>query len=128
MVQGGEGIPLPAIIQIEDQYYILATSAFADERILKHGETFAVFDRRGNIQPVGPSAQGLYHEGTRFLSNLKFSLGKYQPMILSSTVKEDNALLTVDLTNPDLYNDGRVVAPQDTLHIFRAIFLRHGVV
>lgn len=127
MGQGGEEIPLPDIIQIEDQYYILATSAVADERILKHGETFAVFDRRGNIQPVGPSAQGLYHEGTRFLSNLKFSLGKYQPMILSSTVKEDNALLTVDLTNPDLYNDGRVVAPQDTLHIFRAIFLLQGV-
>jgi hypothetical protein len=46
---------LEDVILVEDQYYILATSSLADDRtrVLKHGETFAVFDRYGDIQPLG---------------------------------------------------------------------------
>ena len=41
------------VIQFKDQFYILATSSLMDDRtrVLKHGETFAVFDRYGDIQP-----------------------------------------------------------------------------
>src|ERR671919_2530562 len=93
--------PLDDVIRVEDQYYILATSPLADDRtrVLKHGETFAVFDRYGDIQPIGLGEQGLYHEGTRFLSRLVLRVGRRRPLLLSSTVKEDNALLAVDLTN-----------------------------
>ena len=61
------------IIQVNDQFYILATSPRVDEqtRVLKHGDTFAVFDRSGDIQPVGLGEEGIYHEGTRFLSRLR---------------------------------------------------------
>jgi len=43
------------IIQVKDQYYIQAASCLADDRtrVLKQGETFAVFDCRGDIQPIG---------------------------------------------------------------------------
>ncbi|HXH11039.1 MAG TPA: amylo-alpha-1,6-glucosidase [Alphaproteobacteria bacterium] len=116
------------VIRIEDQYYILATSSLADERtqVLKHGETFAVFDRYGDIQPIGLGAQGLYYEGTRFLSRLALRVGQQRPLLLSSTVKEDNARLAVDLTNPDLTIDGQVVVPRGTVHILRTKFLWDG--
>lgn len=48
-------------------------------------------------------------------------------MLLSSTVKEDNALLAVDLTNPDLYRDGRIAIPRGSVHVFRSRFLWNGV-
>jgi glycogen debranching enzyme len=41
-------------------------------------------------------------------------------------VKDDNALLAVDLTNPDFTMDGHVVVPRGTLHIFRTKFLWQG--
>ena len=116
------------IIRVNDQFYILATSPMADDRVrvLKQGETFALFDRYGDIQSVGLGAQGLYHEGTRFLSGLKLFLADDRPMLLSSTVKEDNALFTVDLTNPDIYLNGQVAIPRGTLHLFRSKFLWQG--
>src|SRR5262249_32790517 len=46
---------------------------------------------------------------------------------LSSTVKEDNALLAVDLTNPDVREGDQVTAPRGTVHVFRGIFLCGGV-
>lgn len=117
------------IISVNDQFYILASSSMADDRtrVLKHGETFGVFDRYGDIQPVGRGTQGLFHEGTRFLSRQELFLNNDRPMLLSSTVKEDNALLAVDLTNPDLYRDGRIAIPRGSVHVFRSRFLWNGV-
>ena len=40
-------------------------------RVLKHGDTFAVFDRFGDIAGRVGEREGLYHEGTRFLSRLR---------------------------------------------------------
>jgi glycogen debranching enzyme len=116
------------IIRVQDQFYILATSSRVDEhsRVLKHGDTFAVFDRYGNIQRVGMGEQGLYHEGTRYLSRLELRLMDRRPLLLSSTVKEDNALLAVDLTNPDISVSGEVILPRDTIHVFRCCFLWQG--
>ncbi len=74
----------------------------------------------------GRGTQGLYHEGTRFLSRQELFLDNDRPMLLSSTVKEDNALLAVDMTNPDLYRDGRIVVPRGSVHVFRSRFLWNG--
>jgi glycogen debranching enzyme len=112
-----------------DPFYIVAPSPLADEltRVLKHGETFAVFDHYGDIKPVGLGEEGLYHEGTRFLSCLLLRLGQDRPLFLSSTIKEDNDLLAVDLTNPDMYLSDQLVIPRGTLHLARAKFLWNGV-
>ncbi len=61
-------------VRIEDSFYILATDSSADNvtRVLKDGDTFAVFDRHGDIQATGTGQEGLYHDGTRFLSHLVF--------------------------------------------------------
>ncbi|WNM62183.1 amylo-alpha-1,6-glucosidase [Candidatus Nitrospira neomarina] len=113
------------IIRIGDEHYILATSALADARthVLKHGETFGIFNRYGDIQRIGLGEQGLYHEGTRFLSKLEFNLEESHPFLLSSTIKEDNALLAVDLTNPDRYQNDLTFLPRGTLHISRTKLL-----
>ncbi|HEY6205940.1 MAG TPA: amylo-alpha-1,6-glucosidase [Chthoniobacterales bacterium] len=114
------------LIRVHDQFYIVSTSARLDDRtrVLKHGDTFAVFDRYGDIESPGPPELGIYHQDTRFLSRLTLRLGNKRPMLLSSTVKEDNALLTVDLTNLDVPHNDQVIVPRGTLHIFRAKLLR----
>ena len=113
------------VIRVQDHYYILATTSRADERtrVLKDGETFTVCDPYGDILPFGMGEQGLYHEGTRYLSRLELRLGKVRPLLLSSTVRENNDLFPVDLTNPDLELDDGVMLPRGLLHIFRSKML-----
>ncbi len=112
----------------KNPFYILATSPLADEHglVLKHGETFGVFDHYGDVKPTGLGEEGLYHEGTRYLSCLILALEHARPMFLSSTVRLDNELLTVDLTNSDVSRGGRVVVPRGTLHLARTKLLRDG--
>ncbi len=116
------------VIKVDDRWYISASSAHADDRtrVLKHGETFALFNRHGDIQRISIGEQGLYHQGTRFLSHLELLINERRAILLNSTVKEDNTILDVDLTNPDLYEAGRVKLHNDSLHIFRAKVLRDG--
>lgn len=115
------------IIQVHDDYYILATSPLADTqtRVLKQGETFAVFDLYGDVRKLGRGEQGLYHNGTRHLSQSLLLLSDTRPLVLGSAVSEDNVVFAVDLTNPDMTIDGATV-PRGTLHVFRSIFLWEG--
>src|SRR5262245_31507491 len=112
---------LPGETAHDDPYYIVAPAPLAGERdrVLKQGDTFAVLDHHGDIRPVGMREQGLYHEGTRFLACLILRLGRNEPLFLSSTVKEDNLLMTVDLTNPDTREGDRITMPRGTVHLFR---------
>jgi glycogen debranching enzyme len=114
---------------VEEPYYIQAPAAPADERtrVLKHGETFAIFDRFGDIRPGGLGEQGLYHAGTRFLSRMSLLINGSRPLLLSSSVREDNVLLSVDLTNPDEKHNGDIVLPHGSLHVHRERFLWEGV-
>ena len=116
------------VISVENQYYILSTSSLADDRtrVLKHNDTFAVCDRRGDCEPVTKSTQGLYHHETRFLSHWVLRLGRDRPVLLSSRVRDDNAVLDVDLTNPDIQLESGVLVPRGSLHISRRRFLWQG--
>lgn len=117
------------VIQVQDQFYILATKWTPRDRgsVLKHGDTFAVFDQAGDVGAFGPSEQGLYHEGTRYLSRFGLRLNGTRPLLLSSRVKDDNELFGADLTNPDIPVDGEdQVLSRDLVHIFRARFLWSG--
>jgi glycogen debranching enzyme len=120
---------LSDVICVANRFYVLAGSSRLDDRtrVLKDGETFAVFDRYGDIAPVGFGDLGLYHEGTRFLSRLHLTVDGERPLILSSTVKEDNSGLAVNLTNPDLCVDGDEGIRRGTLHIARELFVWRSV-
>lgn len=115
------------VIRVRGQYYILATSPLADDRsrVLKQGETFAIFDPYGDVRRLGRGEQGLYHKGTRYASRSVLRLGDERPLLLSSSVAQDNVVFSVDLTNPDMTMGGALV-PRGTLHIFRSIFLWEG--
>ncbi len=109
------------VVRISDTFYILSTSARIDDRtqVLKQGDTFAIFDRFGDIETLGMGEFGIYHQDTRFLSGLVLRIAGQRPLLLSSTIKDDNAILAVDLMNPDLWQDGELAIPRGTLHIFR---------
>jgi glycogen debranching enzyme len=112
----------------DDKYYILASSSYADDRVLtlNYGDTFGIFDRWGDIKQFGTCVQGIYHQGTRFISDMELELNHYRPMLLSSNIKNENELLSVDLTNPDINEDHHIVIPKGTLHISRSKFLQDG--
>lgn len=117
------------ILQVADQYYVLATSVLADRetRVLKQGETFAIFDRYGDIQPFTHSEAGIFHDGTRFVSTLLFTIaGGLRPVLLNSNLRDDNGLLKVEMTNPDIMVDDIGFVPKGQLHFHREKFLLDG--
>lgn len=111
----------------ETPFYIAARGALEQaRRVLKHGDTFAVFDSFGDIGALATGEDGVFHCDTRHLSRFAFRLNGLQPLLLGSNVRDDNLVLTVDLTNPDFYLDKRLVLPKDAVHIIRSIFLWNG--
>jgi glycogen debranching enzyme len=111
------------------QYQIVASSSLTDEHIevLKHGDTFGLFDQYGDIQSLRTGSHGLYHEGTRFLSRFELTINEERPLLLSSTVKENNVLLNIDLMNPHMTADGQVKISRGSLHLSRTRFLWQGL-
>jgi glycogen debranching enzyme len=125
MASVGAALPkLPFEIIPEAPFYIPATGpATRPRRTLKHDDTFLVLDSHGDVGASAGGADGLFHCDTRFLSHLELLLNGTQPLLLGSNVRDDNTQLTVDLTNPDVYFDHRLVLPKDTMHVVRTIFL-----
>lgn len=105
--------------------YLLNSSFLAEKnlRVLKCDETFGIFDRYGDIVNQRDGEQGLYYEGTRFLSKCELLINGYKPLLLSSFITDDNAALVVELTNPELESEK---IPSGVLHITRTIFLWHN--
>jgi glycogen debranching enzyme len=118
---------LPNSGQAEIPYYIPATAtATRPRRALKHGDTFIVVDSHGDIGASAGGSDGLFHADTRFLSHLELRLNGAQPLLLGSNVRDDNTLLAIDLTNPDLYAGGHIVLEKDVIHVARTLFLWRG--
>jgi len=108
------------------QFFMPFTASLQERRprTLKHGDTFAVFDHNGDALAGPGSPEGIYHRDTRHLSHLYLTVDGHRPMLLSSTVRDDNAVLVCDLTNPEIADPefgGPVL--QDLLHIRRTRFL-----
>ena len=107
------------------EFYIGASTSLLERRprTLKHGDTFALFDHYGDLPAEPRSPVGLFHDDTRHLSRLELSVEGHRPLLLSSTLQEDNAVLSVDLANPDVYLGGRMVLSRETLHLARTKFI-----
>jgi glycogen debranching enzyme len=111
----------------EAPFYIPATnSPSRPRRTLKHDDTFAVFDSHGDIGASGGNPDGLFDHDTRILSHFELLIDGAQSLLLGSAVKDDNLHYQVDLTNPDIDADDRIVLLKDTVHIARAIYLFGG--
>jgi glycogen debranching enzyme len=116
------------VISFSDQYYILSTSPRIDDRTsaLKHGDTFALFNRFGDIEKFGSGELGIYHHDTRFISRFAMTLQGRRPLLLSSTVRDDNIAMVVNAMNPDIRNGDDVATERGSVHIFRSKFIFDG--
>lgn len=110
----------------EGKFHIPADAVSYDEQIkvLNHADTFAIFDRWGDVHPYAKKPHGIFHQGTRFINRLELRLNQKKPLLLSSSIKEDNDILSVDLTNPDLSSCN---IPENSVHISRSQFIRNGI-
>src|SRR6478735_2108108 len=111
----------------ESPFYIPMTGPATRPRCsLKHDDTFIVLDSHGDIGASAGGPDGLFNADTRYLARLEMVLDEVQPLLLGSNLRDDNSALTVDLSNSDVYRDGRLTLQKDTLHILRSIFLWRG--
>jgi glycogen debranching enzyme len=112
---------------VEEDHHIAGSSAHETEggRVLKHGDAFVIVDRLGEIHTAGRGEQGLFYRGTRYISKLRFRFGKRSPMLLCSSVDENNLILAVDLSNPDMRGDNWRI-PHGTVHLSRRAVLENG--
>jgi glycogen debranching enzyme len=111
----------------ESQFNITATPAAGrPPRTLKYGDSFMVLDSRGDIAAASGRSAGLFHLDTRYLSRLELLVNGAPPLLLGSNLRDDNSALFVDLTNPDLVSEQRILLEKDRVHILRTVFLWRG--
>ncbi len=120
-----DATPLEDAIRVGDRWYVLATTSRTGDpiRVLKHGASFVLFDRFGDMPRAGSGEHGLYHEGTRFLARHELRMNGQRPILLNSNVRRDNGLLAVDATNPDFHDDGVLTVVKGTIHVARSWIL-----
>src|ERR1700722_6719802 len=87
---------------------------------LKHGDTFLVADRFGDVCGHG---DGLFSNDTRLLSSWRVLLSGERPSLLSGAVSHDNVLFTANLTNHPLPLLGGESMPEGVIHIERTRLL-----
>lgn len=110
----GAGYVIPAVVSLQERR----------TRTLKHDDSFGVFDPNGDAIAGPGSPEGLYFRDTRYVSHFAITLDGQRPMLLGSTLRDDNAMLICDLANPDLYDgEGRLVLEHDLVHVRRMRFL-----
>jgi glycogen debranching enzyme len=114
-LQAGENFVVPSAASLQERR----------PRTLKHDDTFGVFDPSGDAMPEGGSAEGLYHRDTRHVALFVIMIGEQRPVLLSSTLSNDNGTLTCDLTNPTMAGDGGTLE-HDLIHLRRSRFLYQG--
>jgi glycogen debranching enzyme len=119
----------PAISEVELHQVVTTDSPTSDRvHVLRHDDCFGLFNEIGDIDADTRSEAGLYRGGVRHLSRLTLTIAGQRPLLLAATPREDNVLLTVNLTNTDVRGEGgRVVLPRATLHITRTRYIWRGV-
>ena len=124
--------PAPASHSVDEtaapQFAIAVTDTLQQRRTrtLKHGDTFAVVDLRGDIGGEPGNPEGLYHRDTRILSQFQLLLEEARPLLLSSMTQDDNAVFIADLSNPDLLVEGRIALRRENVHLSRTKFIWNG--
>lgn len=109
------------IIESNDQYCVKAESLLKDHRthVLMRAELFAVLDYKGDI---AFGEQGLFFQEARHLSKFVLFIQGQRLLPLNAEVRQDNATLGVNLTNPDTLSFDTEL-PSGTIHLKRTKFL-----
>src|SRR4029453_14714685 len=109
--------PLPGPEQ--DAAPVLVTDLASKTLAVKEGQTFLYSDLEGNLDHGGRDGLGLYSHDTRFLSHYRLTMNGRDLVLLSSSA-ERGFQSHVDLTNPDLFEEDVLRAPQQTINVRRA--------
>jgi glycogen debranching enzyme len=123
-------VPSEAAIADTATHQVVTTDVPSAERMhsLKHDDCFGLFNEVGDIDAEARTEAGLYRAGVRYLSRLTLTVAGLRPLLLAANPRDDNVLLSMHLTNPDVRGEGgRVVLPRGTLHITRSRFIWSGV-
>jgi len=95
---------------------------------LRQDDCFGLYNEIGDIDAEARTEAGLYRAGVRHLSRFTLTVAGLRPLLLAASPRDDNVLLSVNLTNPDVRGEGgRIVLPRGTLHITRSRFIWAGV-
>jgi len=97
-------VPSEAATSVDAPHQVITTDVPSAERThsLKHDDCFGFFNEIGDIDAEVRTEAGLYRAGVRHLSRLTLSIAGLRPLLLSASPREDNVLLNVNLTNPDV--------------------------
>ncbi|MGB8736846.1 MAG: amylo-alpha-1,6-glucosidase [Rhodomicrobium sp.] len=111
----------------QSPFYIAAGGTPCRPRVtMKQNDCFAILDNFGDIGCSSDGACGLFAYDTRHLSRLAFTISGQEPLLLGSTLRDDNLNLRADLTNPDIFSETGISLLKDTVHIGRTIYLHDG--
>ena len=72
---------------------------------------------------VPETPEGLFFRDTRYLSVFEMRLESNRPLLLGSVLQDDNASLTVDLSNGDIHDGQEIVIPRDVIALDRTKLL-----
>jgi glycogen debranching enzyme len=108
----------------ETSFYVPATETTTRPRCtMKHDDCFLVLDSHGDIGASLGGPDGLFNCDTRYLSHFELLINGLQPLLLGSNLSDDSCVLSVDLTNPDIYYDKRIILQKNLLHVARTVFV-----
>ena len=108
-----DGAPQGPPRTVEGAPPVLVTDLASRTLAVKEDDAFLYSDLQGDLHLEDDYGLGFYARDTRFLSRFHLTLSGRAPVLLSSTA-ERGYLGQIDLTNPDLYEDGELVVPQQT--------------
>lgn len=102
-------------------------ASYLDDRthVLNFSDTFGIFSRSGEILPLGHRVQGIYHRNTRYVNELRLRINNKEPVLLSSNVREENEVISLDLTNSTMDFNGATLK-QGSFHLHRSLMIRDG--
>jgi len=113
----------------EPPFYISATGSSTRPRYtMKHDDSFLVLDNHGDIGASAGGPDGLFHMDTRHLAHFELLINGLQPLLLGSNLTNDNGILTVDLTNPDIFYNNHIILQKNLLHVARTVFVWRGTI
>ena len=123
----GTPLPVEPMEQVPEHYIESQTSLVERPlRTLKFGDAFAVLDSYGDVGVMPESPEGIFLRDTRYLSLFDLRIDGKRPLLLGSVVEDDNASLTANLANPDIYRGDDIVTPRDMIAIERTKLLYEG--
>jgi glycogen debranching enzyme len=118
-----------SVLKVGEDFYILASSIASrrKHRVLANAHSFAVFDVGGDILESPLEAFGFFHSDTRYLSRFELRIDGKVPYFLNSYLREDKALLRINMTNPDLSEAGNnITLARDSIQIERSWVVREA--